>query len=617
MRVGRRRNLLLLTLMLAGLVGVSAINPASAALQGNVQISGHGYGHGRGLSQWGARGYAVDHGWTWQQIVGHYYGGTVAGTTNPANPVIGVELLSRAGRNLVVTAPDLILNGTTHVNTPAAMVRRNPDGTFDVLRGASCTGPFSGWKGSLPSGQVLSGGGPAADPSRHVQICESGQVRGYRGSLVAVNTGTTSAVVNQVRLEDYLRGVLPREMPPSWADLGGGKGANALRAQAVAARSYAISTPRNSYATTCDTTACQVYGGEYTRAFSSSTRTSLDDPRADAAIAATANQVRRKSSGAVSRTEFSASTGGWTAPGEFPAVQDLGDATPANPNHNWSVAVDAGTLASRLGTPPITGISVTQRNGLGADGGRVLRVVVDTSNGPYAFTGNQFRSKVGLKSDWFKVNVRSYTESVSYTKALYADLLGRPGGAPEVAAWAGSVASGAAPGSVSRAFLTSTERLRATVAQAYAGGLKRTPDASGYNSWVSYLRSGKTLNELNAAIYSSAESLRALGGGDTGAWVDGLYQGLMGRSAGVSERAHWAAVAGQRGRSYVAFNISSSAEARRLRLTAYYSNLLHRGVDSTGMATWIPKMMGDGDIAVQVFITGSEEYWGKALVRFP
>ena len=132
----RRRSLLVLTTMLAGLTGVislHAVTPASAALQGDVQIGGHGYGHGRGLSQYGAMGYAVDYGWTWQQILDHYYGGTVAGTT--ANAPIGVELLARGGKDLLVTAPDLIVNSTTHVGAAAVMVRRNPSGTFDVLRG--------------------------------------------------------------------------------------------------------------------------------------------------------------------------------------------------------------------------------------------------------------------------------------------------------------------------------------------------------------------------------------------------------------------------------------------------------------------------------------------------
>jgi SpoIID/LytB domain protein len=612
-RVGRRRSLFLLTFMLAGLVGVHSLSPASAALQGDVQISGHGYGHGRGLSQWGARGYAVDHGWTWQQILNHYYGGTVAGSAG--NPIIGVELLSRGGKDLIVTVPSMTINGTP-VGSAAALIRRNGNGTFTAFRGAGCGGPWASWNGSLASGLVVSSSAAATDPANHVQICEAGQVRGYRGTLTVVNTGSSSAVVNNVRLEDYLRGVLPREMPASWADLGGGRGANALRAQAVAARSYAISSPRNSYATTCDTTACQVYGGEYTRPTSGTTRTSLDDARANAAIAATAGQVRKKSSGAVSRTEFSASTGGWTAPGEFPAVQDLGDGTAANPNSNWSVAVDAGTLASRLGTAPITGISITQRNGLGVDGGRVLRVVVDTSGGQRSFTGSEFRSRVGLKSDWFKVNVRSYAESTAYTKALYNDLLGRTGSTSDVANWAGAVAAGADRAAIARAFLTSTEQLRVSVAATYMAALRRSPSAGDYSTWVSFLRS-TNYNKLSAAIYGSPEAIKILGGGDRQAWVEGLYQGLLGRSASAGDRAYWADASTRHGGNYVAWHVAASYEARKQRLNAHYSKLLQRAADSSGVRSWMPLMMGNGDLEVQVFIASSAEYWNRARTRFP
>lgn len=614
MRARRLASMLVVTLAVAGVVGVREAAPAQAALQGDVQISGHGYGHGRGMSQWGARGYAVDHGWTSAQILDHYYRGTVAGSVG--NPGIGVELLSRGGRDLVVTVPSLTINGEG-VGAAAVLVRRTGDGKFNVYKGAGCGGPWSTWRGGVLSGLVVSTSASAADPANHVQICDGAQVIGYRGDLQMVNTGTTSAVVNRLPLESYLRGVLPREMPASWADLGGGRGAHALRSQAVAARSYAISSPRNSYATTCDTISCQVYGGEYTRPQGSATRTSREDPRSDAAIVATAGTVRKHSNGAVARTEFSASSGGWTAGGTFPAVQDVGDGTASNHNSNWSVAVNAGTLAGKLGTPPITGISVTQRNGLGVDGGRVLRVVVDTTGGPYTFTGSQFRSKVGLKSDWFKVNVRSYTESVSFTRALYADLLGRGASGGEVAPWAGSVAGGTPPANVARSLILSTERLKRTVADIYLGALLRGPDPSGYRTWVGYLQRGATYNDVNAIIYSSPESLSKLGGGDTRLWVHGVYQNLLGRGAGASERVHWAEVARTRGRFYVVWNISSSVEARQKRLQAYYGELLHRGVDPSGLRTWMPQMMRNGDVDVQVFLTSSAEYWNKAQVRYP
>jgi SpoIID/LytB domain protein len=614
MKARRLKGLLLVTLSIPAMVGLVGATPAGATLSGDVEISGHGYGHGRGLSQYGARGYAVDHGWSSAQILNHYYGGTAA--HDVGDVPIGVELMSRAGKDLVVTAPSLRVNGQP-LTAAAVLVRRTADGKFNVYTGDGCASrAWRTWRGGWTD-VVVANGASASDPANHVQICESGQVRGYRGDFHVVSTGSSSAVVNRLMLEEYLRGVLPREMPASWADLGGGRGAQALQSQAVAARSYAIASPRNWYSTTCDTTTCQVYGGEYTRPINGTTRTSLEDPRSNAAIAATEGVVRRNSAGKVARTEFSSSSGGYTAGGTFPAVPDAGDGTAANPNRNWSVSVNAGTLAARLGTPAITGMEVTQRNGLGADGGRVLRVVVDTVAGEYSFTGGQFRSRVGLKSDWFRFNVRGYGESVSFTKALYHDILGRGASTAEVGPWADLLAGGASTGGVARAILTSDERLRRTVGEAYQAALNRGPDPVGQRSWFSWLRGGRTVNDLNAAMFGSAESLEKLGGGDVRLWVDGLYRATLDRGAGAAERDHWARVAATRGRNYVAFHISASEEGRRKRLVAYYGDLLQRGVDAAGMRTWIPRMMHDGDIQVQEFIASSSEYWDKARTRFP
>jgi SpoIID/LytB domain protein len=614
MRNGRLQRWIVVALVIAGFVVLPGAPPASAQLQGDVRITGHGYGHGRGLGQWGALGYAVDHGWSSTQILDRFYGGTTAGSVG--NPGIGVELLSLGGRDLIVTAPVLRVNGAL-VNAAAVLVRRNANGTFTGQRGPGCGGPWTTFHPSLASGLVVSNGASAADPANHVQVCEVTLARGYRGDFQVVNTGTSSAVVNRLPLEDYLRGVLPREMPASWADLGGGRGAQALRSQAVAARSYAVSVPRNAYATTCDTTTCQVYGGEYTRPLTSLTRTSLEDPRTDAAVTATAGVVRRDSAGRVSRTEFSASTGGWSAGGAFPAVQDVGDDITSNPNHNWSVLVDVDAIAAGLGTPPITGIAVTRRNGLGADGGRVLQVVVDTTGGSFTVSGTDFRTAAGLRSDWFTVSTRSYTQSVSYARALYTDVLRRTGGATEITRWAEDVAAGASLTMVARAFVTSTERLRLAVADVYTGALRRSPDTTGDQAWVTYLRSGRTYNDLNGAVYGSAESLAVLGGGDVRLWVDGLYRGLLGRGAGTSERERWADVAATRGRTFVASAVSMSAEARQRRLNAYYTQFLQRPADSAGLATWMPRLLTSGDVDVQIALASSVEYWNRAAARFP
>jgi hypothetical protein len=87
--------------LLPVLAASAAPAPARAAVPKvigtNVLLDGRGFGHGRGMSQFGSFGYAVDRGWNWQQILAHYYGGT---TLDPGfgNPEIGVRLLAMDGR---------------------------------------------------------------------------------------------------------------------------------------------------------------------------------------------------------------------------------------------------------------------------------------------------------------------------------------------------------------------------------------------------------------------------------------------------------------------------------------------------------------------------------------
>ncbi|NLC11372.1 MAG: SpoIID/LytB domain-containing protein [Firmicutes bacterium] len=89
----------------------------------------------------------------------------------------------------------------------------------------------------------------------------SGAVEGelYRGILRIDKDEKQLYLINILDLEEYLYGVLPREMPPSWGSAGG---MEALKAQAVVARTYAVSmSGRHEKYDLCDTVHCQVYGG--------------------------------------------------------------------------------------------------------------------------------------------------------------------------------------------------------------------------------------------------------------------------------------------------------------------------------------------------------------------
>ncbi|MCL1900054.1 MAG: hypothetical protein FWG11_06040, partial [Promicromonosporaceae bacterium] len=132
--------------------------------------------------------------------------------------------------------------------------------------------------------------------------------------------------------------------------------------------------------------------------------TAREDHRTNSAIDTTPGWVLRQPNGTVARTEFSASTGGWSAGGVFNAVVDAGDAIVDNPNHSWTTTLTNRQIQDALGVGPVTSIEVTRRNGLGADGGRVTEMVVRSGNSARTLTGQQFRMAVGstvLRSDWF------------------------------------------------------------------------------------------------------------------------------------------------------------------------------------------------------------------------
>ena len=176
---------------------------------------------------------------------------------------------------------------------------------------------------------------------------------------------------------------------------------HALFAQAVAARSYAASEHRYPYANTCDTTACQVYDGVAVVGPSGSM--TLENPNTTFAVGGTAAQVRLTSAGSVARTEFSSSTGGWTAGGTFPAVPDEGDSR--SPYHDWHASVPVSSIETAFPTlGSLQSVDVVTRNGFGDWGGRVVTVSLRGSAASVSTSGADFANRFGLRSDWFLVN---------------------------------------------------------------------------------------------------------------------------------------------------------------------------------------------------------------------
>jgi stage II sporulation protein D len=334
-------------------------------------LSGHGWGHGAGLSQWGAKGYA-EHGWTYDAILAHYYTGTQLG---PA-PVAQVRVLLVEGAKSLTLASSAAWSvvdaeGQSHELAPGKLVL----GVGLKVQGTALVPPLSFQPGSAPL-QV------AGKPYRGT----IGVQKGTTGKLLAIDT---------VGLEDYLRGVVPAEMPSSWP-------AEALKAQAVAARTYALSSRATSkpYDLYADTRS-QVYLGLSTEVRSTS-----------AAIDATAGQVVLYQGKPISAL-FSSSSGGRTAaqsevfPGgkPVPYLASVPDPYDASPYKNWTATVDGGKAATALGLKgtvldlsPVTGVS-----------GRVVTATLTLPTGQSIVTGSSLRSALGLRSTWFTPALMSLT----------------------------------------------------------------------------------------------------------------------------------------------------------------------------------------------------------------
>lgn len=376
----------------------------------SITLIGHGNGHGIGLSQWGAYGYAVGQGWTAWQIVDHYLGGTVHGTSDP-NAIVTVDLQALdGGQTAVVSASDL--GGGMH-----SMLARFGAGGYTVWARADQVCPAAadttlvGWTQITPAplGSVTFATTPA-DPTNYsqlVSVCQPGgtAVRAYRGTVKAV-TGTKGEIrtVNAVPVEQYMRAVVAKEMSPSWANAGAGRGMAALQAQVIAGRSYALSERLYSYAMTCDSF-CQTYQGAATGTAPGGPFTAVEHPLSDPAVTSTVGMVLRNADGSFTHAMYAASSGGYTGYNsvlKFPPVPDDGDATPGNPYHTWTTTLSAAAIQAAYPTiGTFTGITVTARNGLGDLGGRVTAMIVSGSAASVTITGDQFRSAMGLRSNWF------------------------------------------------------------------------------------------------------------------------------------------------------------------------------------------------------------------------
>ena len=350
-------------------------------------FTGHGWGHGVGMSQYGAYGYA-QHGWTAQQILSHYYPGTTVGKA----PVSRVRVLLADKKKALTLTSDVPYSvrdglGKTHTLAAGAV-------TFGATPLLAVDGQATPQPLTPPLTFRAGAGGPLALAKTP-----------YRGQIqVDVVDGKLRAI-NIVGLEQYLYGVVPAEMPSDWSS-------EALKAQAVAARSYAMATRQvgSPYDVFSDTRS-QVYLG-----------ISHEDPATTAAVDATKAQVLMYD-GKIATTFFSSTSGGVTES----AADWVGTPVPylvsvpdpydtISPYHNWGpVPVTGKTVVSALKLRgPITNVQMT-RNATG----RVATIDLFAQALDLPVSGSKLRGALGLRSTWFDVGILSLTPPAPSAPVVY------------------------------------------------------------------------------------------------------------------------------------------------------------------------------------------------------
>ena len=352
--------------------GLAQAQPAPAAPgEALFVVSGRGYGHGVGMSQFGAYGQARE-GRTYGEILAYYYAGTELGRTGTKEVRV---LLAEGRRAITISSP-----------VPFSIV----DAAGDKYRLPA--GPLTfGVPLAVPTeaGSTTAVSPLVVRPGKAAPLSLDG--RPYRGRLEVAVQGAFLRVVNFVGLERYLEGVVAGEMPHSWPP-------EALKAQAVAARSYALANlvkgkPFDLYADVRS----QVYLG-----------VAGEKPSTSGVVSATAGQVVLYA-GSVASTLYFSSSGGKTAS----ALDVFGVSTPylvsrpdpwdkASPYHRWGpVLIGARTVQSKLGLDA----RVLDVAGAPTPSGRLRSLAIQTASGSTTVPAALLRTALGLRSTWLSIGV--------------------------------------------------------------------------------------------------------------------------------------------------------------------------------------------------------------------
>jgi stage II sporulation protein D len=341
--------------------------PAAGSAGTVFLLDGRGWGHGVGMSQWGAEGYAR-HGFGYRQILGHYYPHTQIGIAG-ARDVRVLLVQGRKRFRVGSAAPFVVVDATgrrLHLPAGAVVVNRR-----FVLGNKHVRQPLRFEPGSQP----LEVAGAA-----------------YRGSVVVKAKPKGLTAVNVLPLDRYLRGVVPWEVPKGWHSA-------TYEAQAVAARSYTLATvhPNKDFDLFSDQRS-QMYGG-----------VGAERDSTNLAVGATAGQVLVWRGRIIPAFYFSTSGGktssvhdAWPRAHQVPYLVSVNDPYDyLSPHHVWpTITLRATRVARVLHLRGVTDMQVVENSS-----GRAQAVRVRTDRGWKGFPGQLIRKKFKLGSTDFVVRV--------------------------------------------------------------------------------------------------------------------------------------------------------------------------------------------------------------------
>ena len=434
----RRARLLVTTLI----VVVALLGGSVAQAADTFRFHGSGYGHGIGMSQWGAYGLAQQ-GWSHRRILTHFYSGTRVITSSTLPNTLRVGLTS--GRS------------TIHLgarNGPVRLWLDGPGGTFvaKIPSGQDWTvsaapalrryairdesGALVGgvrWGGpARPLFATFAGSGARAFVPEADEVWHDGYAYAYgflEFDLLNCADRCVERLTIELPLERYLRGM--GEMPSSWP-------APALRTQAVAARTFATyKIRRYGLRSDCD---CHLLDGAGDQVYVGwNKEIGPDGDRWVAAVNGTAGEVVAYQ-GSVIQAFYAASDGGYSEDvedvwhGGNPAyaipylrgVCDPGEDTSANPWTDWTRTFTAGNLSSRL-SPYTGGIGTIQRftNIRRGVSGRIVSAIARGTGGSATVQGDELRGALGLPDG--RVWINTDRNIVGAVRTKYDDLMCRPG----------------------------------------------------------------------------------------------------------------------------------------------------------------------------------------------